>query len=355
MLIVSLAAVSCVKDQDILRIQQQGSFSVGGTVIETPGAYVSQNFNNWQPYPAGQTYHGDHASVFYQIPENPRAMAMAFLHGAGQSARSWQTTPDGRDGFANIFLKRGFSTYLIDQPRRGQAGRSNVEATISPVADEQMWFEIWRMGHWPDYAEGVQFPKDRESLDQFFRWMTPNTGSFDAALVATATAKVFDKSGSGILLTHSQGGLPGWMAALQTNKIAAVAAYEPGNYLFPENEVPDALPSRTGALRGVGIPMDEFIKLTRIPIVIYFGDYIPEADQISDDLGAENWRVRLELGRRFVSTVNKYGGNATMVELPKIGIYGNTHFLFAELNNVRLADHLSKWMNENGLDGRGRN
>jgi hypothetical protein len=144
------------------------------------------------------------------------------------------------------------------------------------------------------------------------------------------------------------------MAALETTKIAAVVSYEPGNYLFPEGEVPEVLPSRTGALRGVGIPMQEFMKLTRIPIVIYFGDYIPEADQLSDDLGAENWRVRLELGRRFVDTINKYGGNATMVELPKIGIFGNTHFLFAELNNIELADHLSDWMNVNGLDRRSR-
>jgi hypothetical protein len=145
------------------------------------------------------------------------------------------------------------------------------------------------------------------------------------------------------------------MAALETNKIAAVVSYEPGNYLFPEAEVPEALPSRTGALRGVGIPMAEFMKLTKIPIAIYFGDYIPEAHDMSNDLGAENWRVRLELGRRFVATVNKYGGNATMVELPKIGIFGNTHFLFAELNNVELADHLSAWMNRNGLDRLSRN
>ena len=69
-------------------------------------------------------------------------------------------------------------------------------------------------------------------------------------------------------------------------------------------------------------------------------------------LGAENWRVRLELGRRFVETVNKHGGAATLVELPKIGVHGNTHFLFAELNNVELANHLSEWLNEKGLDKR---
>jgi hypothetical protein len=33
-------------------------------------------------------------------------------HGAGQSLRSWETTPDGREGFQNLFLRRRFSTYL---------------------------------------------------------------------------------------------------------------------------------------------------------------------------------------------------------------------------------------------------
>ena len=354
-LILIVSVIACKKvSSDLIIIREQGSFSAGGVFIENEGTYVSQNFNNWQPYPEGQTYHGDHASVFYQIPENARDLAMVFLHGAGQSARSWQTTPDGRDGFQNIFLKRKFATYLIDQPRRGQAGRSTVSLQIIPVADEQMWFEIWRIGHWqgnsPRYSEGVQFPQDRRSLEQFFRWMTPNTGAFDPALVADAVAQVFETSGNGILVTHSQGGHPGWLAAVKTNKISAVVSYEPGNYLFPGGEIPETLPSRTGALRGVGVPMEEFMKLTNIPIIIYFGDYIPEANELSDDLGAENWRVRLELGRQFVNTVNRYGGDATMVELPKIGIYGNTHFLFAELNNVELADHLSKWLNEKRLD-----
>ena len=343
------AAETIENTEGLLVIREQGAFSVGGTVVEVPGEYVSQNFDSWQPYPEGQTYHGDHASVSYQIPENGNGLPMVFLHGAGQSARSWQTTPDGRDGFQNLFLRRGFSTYLIDQPRRGQAGRSTEEVQITPVADEQMWFEIWRMGHWPEYSEQVQFPQDEESLEQFFRWMTPNTGSFNAGLIAETTAQVFEESGAGVLVTHSQGGLPGWMAAVQSDKITAVVAYEPGNYLFPEDEVPEAMPSRTGTLQGVGVPMDEFMKLTEKPIVIYFGDYIPEADEISDDLGAENWRVRQALGEQFVAAVNSYGGDATLVKLPELGIYGNTHFLFAELNNAELADLLVDWMTEREL------
>ncbi len=41
------------------------------------------------------TLHGDHASVFYQIPARTRHTPLVFLHGYGQSTRGWMTTPDG--------------------------------------------------------------------------------------------------------------------------------------------------------------------------------------------------------------------------------------------------------------------
>ena len=53
------------------------------------------------------------------------------LHGAGQFSRTWETTPDGREGFQNLFLRREFSTYLVDQPRRGDAGRGMVGTTLT--------------------------------------------------------------------------------------------------------------------------------------------------------------------------------------------------------------------------------
>jgi hypothetical protein len=275
-------------------------------------------------------------------------LPLVFLHGAGQSSKTWESTPDGREGFQNIFLRRGFGVYLIDQPRRGKAGRSAVAANIEPIADEQMWYEIFRIGKYPDYFDGVQFVRDEESLEQFFRQMTPNTGGFDDEVVSESIAALFKKIGGGILVTHSQGGICGWSAAVKNQNIKAVAAYEPGNYLFPEGELPEAMPSRTGTLTGRAVSKSDFLKLTKIPIVIYFGDNIK--DEVTDELGAENWRVRLALGRLFVEAINRHGGDATLVELPKIGVYGNTHFPMSDLNNIEIADLLSKWLKERGLE-----
>lgn len=84
--------------------------------------------------------------------------------------------PDGREGFQNIFLRRGFSTYLVDQPRRGNAGRSMVEGTVKPLADEQLWFNQFRLGIWPDFFDGVQFSHDKETLNQYYRQMTLTPG-----------------------------------------------------------------------------------------------------------------------------------------------------------------------------------
>ena len=46
-------------------------------------------------------------------------------HGFGQFSKTWETTADGREGYQNLFLRRQFATYLIDQPRRGRRRARN--------------------------------------------------------------------------------------------------------------------------------------------------------------------------------------------------------------------------------------
>ena len=151
------------------------------------------------------------------------------------------------------------------------------------------------------------------------------------------------KLGDHVLVTHSAGGITGWFAAIQNPQVKAVASYEPGGFLFPEGEVPARIDGLTGGVAGTPVPMEQYKRLTQIPIVLYFGDYIPETP--SKNLGDENWRVRLRMARKFVETLNRHGGHATLVELPKLGIHGNTHFLMQDLNNAQLADLLAEWLN----------
>ena len=337
------AAAAPLKSRPLM-IEEQGSFAAGGSIVSSPGKLAPYKWNG-----DGPTLHGDHASVFYQIPVKARKLPLVFLHGAGQSGRTWETTPDGREGFQDIFLRRGFGIYLLDQPRRGSAGRSTVPMEVKAIPDEQLLFGIFRLGTWPDFCPNVQFSRNPRALEQFFRQATPNTGPYDAGVVSDAVSAVFDRIGEGVLVTHSQGGGPGWYSVMKNNKIRAVAAYEPGSdFIFPQGEEPAPMPSSAGTLKAVGVPLADFMKLTKIPIIVYYGDNIP--GEPTDNPGQDNWRVRLAMARLWAKAVNEKGGDVTLVHLPEIGIRGNTHFPFSDLNNIEIADLLSKFLKEKGLD-----
>ncbi|GLK85612.1 alpha/beta hydrolase [Ancylobacter defluvii] len=328
-----------------ITIRAQGSFTVGGTVATAPGT-----FDPLKPLqPAGQTFHGDHLYTFYQVPVNPRKYPIVMWHGAGQFSKTWETTPDGREGFQNIFLRRHFATYVIDQPRRGNAGRSTIEATIKPTPDEQFWFGQFRLGIWPDYFDGVQFDRKPETLDQYFRQMTPNTGPFDAGLISDSVSALFAKIGPGILMTHSQSGGPGWLTAIKSRNVKAIVAFEPGSgFVFPQGELPKPVPTSFDTLEGTPVPMADFLALTKVPILIFYGDNIPAAP--TEVPTQDAWRGRLEMARLWRDTVNKHGGQVSLVHLPEIGIRGNTHFPFSDLNNVEIADQVSQFLAAKGLD-----
>ena len=161
----STAALAHDKDKrNPIVLEDQGSFAVGGNVVTNPGT-----FDPIALLPDGQTIHGDHAYAQYQIPDNARKYPLVLWHGGGQFSKTWETTPDGRDGFQNIFLRRNFSTYIIDQPHRGRAGRATTNGTINAVpgpgpTGEQGIFIRFRIGLWPELLPGrTVFARSRSS------------------------------------------------------------------------------------------------------------------------------------------------------------------------------------------------
>jgi hypothetical protein len=344
-LIISLLICSCVSTkQSLLQIKDQGSFAIGGTVLGNPGT-----FNPFKPTPTGQTFHGDHAYIFYQIPVKARKFPLVMWHGIGQFSKTWETTPDGREGYQNIFLRRRFGVYIMDQPRRGNAGRSTAAGSINPTPDEQQWFGVFRVGIWPNYFDGVQFARDTNTLNQYFRSMTPNIGPIDINVTTDAASALFNKIGPAILVTHSHSGGMGWLTAVKNQNVKAIVSYEPGSgFLFPEGEVPAPIAMTDGSLSAAVVPLSQFMLLTKIPIIIYYGDNIPATQ--SDNPGTDGWRARLEMARLWRDAVNRHGGDVTVVHLPEAGLKGNTHFPFSDLNNLQIADLMSKFLKEKGLD-----
>ncbi len=324
-----------------LVISEQGIFSAGGTVITSEGTFDPDNYYTSRE---GSTSHVDHANVYYQIPEDETGLPMVFLHGYGQSRVAWMTTPDGREGWSDLFLRMGHSVWLIDQPRRGEAGQTSVAGTISTEPSDQTWYTQFRIGTYLNdeftYNEGSQFPQGEDVLNQFFRQMTPDTGmdsvngdqNIDTTVVAQAVAaaidEIYERTGQdSILVTHSQGGIPGWETVLYTDHVAAIIAIEPGSAATVDSDVYNAL-----------LEQD-------IPIAFYYGDYIGE--EYTDVPAAMMWSYMASTADSFTEAYNAAGGNSTVVRLPEEGITGNSHFMFQELNNDVIAEHVEAWILEN--------
>lgn len=332
--IFCISAFSLFAEKPIA-LKTQGSFAVGGKILH--------NAN-------GNAFHGDHAYVFYQILENARKYPLVFAHGVGQFSKTWETTPDGREGFQNIFLRRNFSVYLVDQPRRGNAGRSTQTATITPAFDEEIWFNRFRIGIYPNYFDGVKFDKSKETLEQFFRQMTPNIGSVDFDVYSDAYAALFEKIGDAIFVVHSQGGAVAWQTLPKTDKIKAIVAYEPGgNVPFPKGKVPPEAKVLTLSKKteGVEVAPEVFAKFAKIPIIIFYGDNLPESDKHPE---LYEWTRRLKIMRIWAKMLNEIGGDVKVVHLPEIGIRGNTHFPMSDTNNQEIANLLSNWLSDKKLD-----
>lgn len=331
-------------------LKDQGSFTAGGGVITNPGT-----FDPIKLTPDGQTIHGDFAYVQYQIPINPRQYPLVMWHGGGQMAKTWETTPDGRDGFQNIFIRRGFSTYILDQPNRGRAGRALQATTITPVpgpgpTGEQGIFVRFRIGIWPNYFPGVQFSQSPDALLQWWQQQTPSTGPADDEVGSDAGAAIFKKTGPAILLSHSAGGYPGFRTAEKSSNVKGIVSFEPVGWTFPEGEAPAPIPTAAGNIVGQTVPLSQFLALTKIPVLIVYGDNIPAPDKPSVYPGIDIWRGRLMMAQLFVDSINKHGGHADLLHLPDIGVRGNTHFTMSDLNNVKIADIVSGYLNKRGLD-----
>ena len=339
-----LTITSC-NDKNVLQIAKQGVFSSGGTVTDPlPGQY--DETKNWLDLTrAGNTAHIDHANVMYQIPTGKTKNPIVYLHGYGQSRIGWMTTPDGRDGWSDIFLRKGYPAFLVDQPRRGEAGstvRMASHGGIDAFGDDgknylpgdQAWYTHFRIGRVaPQRYEGSAFPEGAESQNQFFRQITPNTGDYDEKLfgkvLSDVLADVRKMTGKkSIYITHSQGGRVGWQTS--PDNIAAIVAIEPG--------FPPVIDSEE---------YNNFLN-AKIPIVFYFGDYIGK-DGPQDIHSTSFWQNVLDKCREFSERYNADGGKASVVYLPDVGIKGNSHFMFQELNNKEIADHIEKWLNEQGL------
>lgn len=345
---------------NVIQIESMGARAFGGTTIPMPDSPSADDPTNFQAC--------DHGFTEWFIPPDARQHAMVLVHGS--STRTYQTTFDGQPGFQTILLRQGFPVYLVDLPWTGRAGKACDEYTWNPVNETFSARFVFtnRVGTWPEdtpasqkeFFPGVAFTQDPEELDQYFRnqyveFNEPHNVERESRALAVLLEEVYEEHGAGAILhTHSSSHARGLLAPRLTDKVAGQIGWEPSaDPVFPEGELPPPIPRADGEEipAGTEIPLEEFLKLTRHPILLIWGDYI--AQELDPENGAtppETRRIRLEQYRLFAEVANKHGGDVTNLVLPEAGITGNTHYPQADTNITEVAEIVNGWLEEKGLN-----
>src|SRR6195952_1018949 len=123
---VAPAGTPATADDEIV-LRGMGSFHVGGRVVEVKGKEVRMIVR--QPGgpqtkldPNGQ-YMVEQMYAQYFLPQNPKGKyPLMMWHGGGLTGVTFESTPDGREGWLNMFVRKGWDTYVSDAVERGRAG-----------------------------------------------------------------------------------------------------------------------------------------------------------------------------------------------------------------------------------------
>jgi pimeloyl-ACP methyl ester carboxylesterase len=241
---------------------------------------------------------------------------------------SYESTPDGRDGWLNFFIRKGWDVYNSDAVERGRSGFASGDVwPDAPIfLTYQDPFERFRIGQgegsWnADPAQrklnpGSAFPA--EAYANYMRQLVPRWLSTDKAVVAAYLALV-DKVCPCVMLLHSQGGTFGFQVAEQRpdkiKGIVAVEASSPGNI--------------------ANAP-----KLKDIPVLQIFGDYVDQHPR---------WSTFKKMDTAYGEAIKAAGGTAEWINLPDIGIKGNSHMVMHDKNSDQVAEVIQKWFVSKGL------
>jgi pimeloyl-ACP methyl ester carboxylesterase len=306
-------------------LAEQGSFYVGGSI-----AFRDPNSTT---VPDPRFGPGDIAVnqmyVQYQVPQDRKyRYPIIMMHGGGHTAKVYETTPDGREGWYTSFMRRGFATYAVDAPNRGRSGYDPTQRykvylglaapntlEIGNIYSAQAGWLAFRVG--PTY--GVQYPGQQFPVENFSDYIKQSLPSYRDATqnpkIATDLVALIDKVGPCILLGWSTGTSNVMNAAVQRpNLVKAVIGIE-------------------GAPPSGGVDVN---TLARIPVFVVFGDNTSPA-------GA----------KAFTDQLAALGDDASTVWLPDVGIRGNGHTMMAERNNEQIADLIEGWIRGHVRGARG--
>jgi pimeloyl-ACP methyl ester carboxylesterase len=318
-----------------LIVASQGSFFVGGetkTSRELSGSTTGPGAGLEGDVTINQMY------VQYQTPINGNQhMPVVMVHGCCLSSKTWETTPDGRMGWNEYFLRKNRSVYLADQVSRARSGfdATKINAVklgkIPPaelptifMASHQTSWTLFRFG--PTF--NTAFPDEQfpvQAADELYKQMIPDLNSVLPAPNPTWTnmAALAVQLHGAVLIGHSESGFfPEEAAMINPAGVKGIVSIEMGctTTLNPK----------------------QLSTLSKIPILIMFGDHLGDIPGPLSSL----WPNNLDTCNKFVQQVIGAGGDAQMMYLPKMGIKGNSHMMMQDKNNLQLADLILGWIDD---------
>ena len=310
-----------------LELQDEGVFFVNGQVATTN--------NPDTPATAAATpgqITVDQMYVQYRIPKTVAGPPIIMVHGSGHTGVTYETTPDGREGWATYFARKGFPVYVVDHVGRGRSGfdptainRAKAESNASllpsvPLTTRERAYPNFLIGaKYPTPYPGQQFPV--EAQDQYFAQLVPNTETLLAgggSNTVKALSALVDKIGPAVVMVHSQSGGYGLdLIRQRADKVRAFIDIE----------------GSCGPLSS-----DDVAKSFRkVPTLMVFGDY-------TEGSTGPNGDERRNLCNQSASAINAAGGTAKFLYLPGLGIKGNSHMLMMDKNNLQIADLIIGWL-----------
>jgi len=329
---IGLAPAIARAGDPVLRIAKQGSIEAGGRVIDcSSNDGGDPNSTRW---PAGHVVI-DQVYATYQYPADQRYPYPILLNpGGGHTARVYDTTPDGREGWLTLFVREGFAVYGVDRPNTGRAGTDickinavklgRAPASELPAMNRYAAESSWVTFRWgPKFGEpypNTQFPI--AYADNYY----PQTVSTyrdpeETAKSVAAFAALIDKIDEPVILqSWSSSGLLGYLTASERpDKVKAILAVETSPTAFDM------------------IPKEARQKIANIPIYIVIGDHAPD---------------RVAASRKFQKEMAALAGegkagNVTVDVLPEAGIFGNGHTMMLEKNNKQIMYRMIAWLEGN--------
>jgi pimeloyl-ACP methyl ester carboxylesterase len=332
---VLLLAAAGVTMADSLLLKEQGSFFVGGRTVFTDALTGSTTGFLGTGINTGNIT-VDQMYVQYQIPEGADShVPVVMVHGCCLSSKSYETTPDGRMGWNEYFLRKHRAVYLPDQVSRARSGfdptvYNEIKLGKRPGADmpeirtathEIAWL-LFRFG--PSMGKAFsdeQFPV--EAFEEFGKQVIPDLNGQLPAVNPTWTnlSGLAIKLKGAILMGHSESGFfPEQTALINPTDIKALITIE--------TVCPALSP-------------EQIANLAKIPTLVVFGDHLGDVPSMPT-----MWKERFDSCGKFVQQLNAAGGDATMMHLPKYGQFGNSHMLMQDKNSNQVADLILKWIDE---------